>query len=99
VLVAQRRLAHAVRRHAGVPTIDLGDGETSDRSAANGFTNVTRLVWSRTVDAAHVGMFISSQASSTSATVSAALRVGGTTVSSAATRCAARLLPYTVRLT
>ena len=63
------------------------------------FTNATRLVWSRTVDAAHVGMFISSQASSTSATVIAALRDGGTTVSSAATRCAARLLPCTVRLT
>ena len=63
------------------------------------FTSETRLVWSRTVDAAHVGDRVSSQASRASATVRPPLAAGGATVSSAATRCAWRFVPWTVRLT
>ena len=41
------------------------------------FTSDTRLVWSRTVDAAQVGDRVSSQASSASATVRPSLAAGG----------------------
>ena len=66
---------------------------------ASRFTDATRLVWSRTVDAAHVGRFVSSHASSASATVCAESDEGGDNVSAAATFCASRLVPRTVLLT
>ena len=73
------------RRHTGA-------GKTTITSR---FTSDTRLVWSRNVETAHVGPLTSSHASSASATVRFPSGAGGSTVSDAATFCAARLVPRT----
>ena len=58
-----------------------------------------RLVWSRTVSGAQLGALISSHSSRSWPTLRPPALRAGFTVSSAATRCASRLVPWTVRET